>query len=365
MTHPLPALSRFFAWVARHERRLGAALFAFGFITDFFTFGLLPVQIVNYLFIAYLVLAAACVMGAHYFAGIGQGEKEVWWRKALAVMFPLGAQYAFGGLLSGLVVFYTAHSFVAASWPFILLLGVVYFGNEYFRMYKQYVVFQTTIFFFTLYAYLIFGLPLLVKSIGPWVFLGSTLLTAILFVGFLWLLKLAHKTRLMEVRKQIAVSSSTIVIAVCLSYFSGLIPPLPLVLADQGIYHGVHKMEDSYHVEAETKSPWWHIGPPVVHQTSGEFLYAFSAVSAPIQFGTTIVHRWEHNTSRGWETQSKISFPISGGREGGYRGYSAKQHLAEGKWRVSVETENGQTIGRIRFNVEKVDAPPEVYEEIL
>lgn len=361
--HTLPALSRFLAWVARHERRLGAALFAFGFITDFLTFGLLPIGIVNYLFIAYLVLASVCIIGTHYFVGVI--EQKMWWHKALAVACPLGAHYAFGGLLSGLLVFYTAHSFIGASWPFLLLLSTVYFGNEYFRMYKHYVVFQTTIFFFTLYAYTIFGLPLFVKSIGPWVFLGSTLLASVLFAGFLWLLQRASKTSLKDAKRNSVRYSGAIVVVACLSYFGGLIPPLPLVLTDTGVYHLISREEGNYRAQREEEKPWWHMTPTLVHLQEGEPLYVFSAVAAPIEFGTTIIHRWEYKTPKGWQTHSRIAFPLSGGREGGYRGYSVKQHLVEGQWRVSVETENGQVIGRIRFTLEKASSQPELHEERL
>lgn len=373
---PAPSVSSsLLSWALKYERRLGAVLFAFGFITDFFTFGLLPIALVNYFFIAYLVLAAVCTLGAHYFAGMGQVEKEAWWRRTLSVICPLGAQYAFGGLLSGLVVFYAAHSFVAASWPFILLLGIVYFGNEYFRMYKHYLVFQTTVFFFTLYAYSIFGLPLFVHQIGMWVFLGSTFVAILLFVLFLWLLHFVNKKRFKEEFKTIRITSGTIVAVVGISYFIGLIPPIPLALADSGVYHSIVKSESGYRVTAEEAVPWWRIGAPTVHHVPGQYVYVYSAVVAPIRFGTNIAHRWERKASgsltrgnvpgKGWITDSRVTFPISGGREGGYRGYSMRSNLEEGEWRVSVETENGQVIGRTRFDIEKVISLPPLHEETL
>jgi Protein of unknown function (DUF2914) len=354
------------AWAALHERRLGAVLFAFGFLTDLFTFGLLPAGILNYVFVAYLGLAAVSGIGAHYFAGAEHKEKEVWWRKTLAIVFPLALQYAFGGLLSGLVVFYAAHSVFAVSWPFILLLGVVYFGNEYFRMYKHFLVFQTTIFFFTLYAYSIFGLPLFVNQLGVFVFLGSTLIAVVLFSIFLWLLRLVNKKRFQEGFRQIVLASGGIVLAVSATYFMGLIPPIPLALADSGMYHSINRIEGGYRVTREETLPWWHLGAPVVHQSPGEYIYAFSAVAAPIRFGTNVVHRWERNIpGEGWTTDSKVSFPISGGREGGYRGYSMRTGLTPGDWRVSVETESGQVIGRIQFVIERVETPPLLIEETL
>ena len=43
-----------------------------------------------------------------------------------------------------------------------------------------------------------------------------------------------------------------------------------------------------------------------------------------------------------------------GGRDGGYRGYSIKNDVTAGKWRVNVKTGDGKLIGRVGFTVEDV-----------
>lgn len=359
----MKGFKRLLSWAQRNERKLGAALFAFGFLTDFLTFGLLPVGIVVWIFAAYLALAAVCALGAHAFAIVP--ENAQWWRRTLHIVFPLGVQYAFGGLLSGFVVFYTAHSVVAASWPFLLFLALVYIGNEYFRMYKHYLVFQTTLLFLTLYAFSVFALPLVIGRMGPLTFLGSTALAAGVFALFLYLLRLMNEKRFRESARQIAGSSAGIVAVIVLSYFGGLIPPVPLALADSGIYHSLVKVPGGYSVSGEAGQAWWDIRTPVVRTPPGELLFAYSAVAAPISFSSTVVHRWEREIGGKWVTESRISFPIAGGREGGYRGYSAKEGLTPGKWRVSVETPEGGVIGRMRFDVESVDALPALIEKTL
>lgn len=359
----MKGFKRLLTWAQKNERRLGAALFAVGFLTDFLTFGLLPVGVVAWFFLAYLGLAIACALGAHAFAVAPENAK--WWRRTLHIVFPLGVQYAFGGLLSGFVVFYTAHSVVAASWPFLLFLALVYVGNEYFRMYKHYLVFQTTLLFLTLYAYAIFALPLVIGRMGPVTFLGSTALAAGVFAAFLLLLRLINEKRFRESARQIAGSSIGIVAVIMLSYFGGAIPPIPLALADSGVYHSLEKVPGGYTAAGEASRDWWDLRTPVVHTPPGELLYAYSAVAAPISFSSTVVHRWERLTDGKWVTESRISFPIAGGREGGYRGYSVKESLAEGKWRVSVETPEGGVIGRMRFDVESVDALPALIEKTL
>lgn len=351
-------------FAATHERKLGAVLFAFGFLTDLFTFGTLPIEIVNWFFVTYLVLAGVTIIGSHTITTFK--TRDAWWKKTIAALFPLGVQYAFGGLFSGFVVFYARSSVFSVSWPFLLLLALVYAGNEYFRKEREHFIFQTLLFFIALYAYTIFALPLLAHSIGPVTFIGSTGAALILFGLFLLLLYYIHRKRVLESIQFLgsAVVAATIVISG--SYFMGLIPPLPLALTASGIYHSVERVSGGYEVVSEEKAPWWHIGPPTLHTTSSGSLSGFSAVHAPIAFSSTVVHRWEHfdETKGRWVTESKISFPISGGREQGYRGYTTKSGLTEGKWRISVETPNGQTIGRIGFTVEHVDVLPPLSKSI-
>jgi hypothetical protein len=359
---------RLLSFAARNERRLGAGLFALGFLTDLFTFGLLPVTVVNYFFLTYLSLAALCTFGTHFFSNAKEeieGKRVPWWKKTLSVLFPLGAQYALGGLLSGFFVFYAAHSVILASWPFLLLLLTVYAGNEYFRMHKAHLVFQTALFFFALYAYLIFALPLYLGFIGPWMFALSTLVSAAVFAALLWLLYITNKKRVATYIRPIGYSALGIIVAISTSYATGLVPPIPLALVDAGIYHSLTRVPEGYLVQKETDSPWWNILPPTVHAVPGQAIYAYSAVGAPIQFSSTVVHRWERKSSKGWVTESRIAFPISGGRDGGYRGYSVKSNTVPGAWRVSVETAGGQVIGRIRFDIESADSAPALIEEML
>jgi len=77
-----------------------------------------------------------------------------------------------------------------------------------------------------------------------------------------------------------------------------------------------------------------------------------------VRLSAPIVHLWEHYdvAQAKWISVSEISFFISGGRREGYRGFTLKNNVEEGSWRVDVATENGQILGRIRFDVEYVEA---------
>lgn len=140
-------------------------------------------------------------------------------------------------------------------------------------------------------------------------------------------------------------------------YFTNLIPPIPLAMKNSGAYHLVVKVGDNYEVIGE-REKWYQslpfIFPKVLHLRDGESIYAFSAVFAPTDLITDIIHDWQYfdEVEDKWVSTTRIPFDIHGGRGDGYRTFSKKDNVFSGKWRVDVETKSGQIIGRIRFNVE-------------
>jgi hypothetical protein len=159
------------------------------------------------------------------------------------------------------------------------------------------------------------------------------------------------------------------------SYFSGIIPPIPLALRDVGVYHSIVHSTDSYGdslytVQAETSTdPWWdflHIIPDTEHVTTTDSsLSVYSAIFAPTELSTAVVHRWEmyDTKTHKWVTLAQIAFPIDGGRNGGYRGYSTLSNLAPGKYQVIIELISGQVIGDEDFNVVSSPTAPVTYTE--
>lgn len=57
---------------------------------------------------------------------------------------------------------------------------------------------------------------------------------------------------------------------------------------------------------------------------------------------------------------SRIGFTLSGGRYDGFRGYTYKQQLQAGEWKVSVETENEKTVAVQEFTITEVKTAPPV-----
>lgn len=349
----------------RHERRLSTFLFVSGFIVDLITYLFLDLPVVNLVFLGYLTLLIVLIFATHAFHRFA--GSPVWWKQGIAVLAPLFAQFTLGSLFSGLLIFYTKSAVLAVSWPFLLLLLIVFFGNEAFRSYRSHLIFQTLLFFFALYAYLIFAIPLYVDALGPWIFLLSTALAVAVFVLFLIGLAFVSRENVRKTIHLIGLGAASILVAVVALYFTSLIPPLPLALKESGIYHSITRTRNGeYTLSFADEDDWWEVRRHVVRHVPGTPLYAYSAIFAPGELAASVAHRWmRYDEARGqWRTEALIAFPVAGGRSGGYRGYSLKADPAPGHWIVRIETLQGQVIGRISFTVENVPTAPLLRTEV-
>jgi hypothetical protein len=282
---------------------------------------------------------------------------------------PVATQFALGGLWSGFLVFYGRSAALAASWPFILLLVLFLVGNEVFRRYRSRLVFTSLLFFFALYSYAIFVVPVFTKTMGKFTFLGSGVLAVLAFYFFLSVLSVAGRERYRQSRWRIIGGAILIFAAMNLFYFARILPPLPLAAADTGIYTGVQHKGDSYIVTGEAQ-PWYvkaGFETPVLHLATGQQLYLYAAVFAPIKLATRVFHVWQWYDPAGkrWMTQSIVTFAINGGRDGGYRAYSIKRKPKPGEWRVNVESIDHRLIARVKFDVQQVATPVQTVTQTL
>ncbi|HEX2121066.1 MAG TPA: DUF2914 domain-containing protein, partial [Thermoanaerobaculia bacterium] len=118
------------------------------------------------------------------------------------------------------------------------------------------------------------------------------------------------------------------------------------------IAHDVRRTAGEY--VATVESPgwrFWRSSSATFHRRGTEPVYCFTSVFVPRGITTTVRHRWEYRDGGRWRTATLRSFPISGGRKTGYRGYTYKQNVTPGLWRVTAESESGAAIGITDFTV--------------
>jgi len=89
------------------------------------------------------------------------------------------------------------------------------------------------------------------------------------------------------------------------------------------------------------------------HRSEHDTVFCFASVFAPTNLNTRIFHHWQlYNENQDkWITTDRSNYAITGGRDGGYRGYTFKKNVSPGLWRIDVETEREQLLSRISFEV--------------
>lgn len=352
-------------FVTRYERILSVVATALGFLADNLLLGRadeLPGKLLLYF---YFVSAGILILLIH------SAEEGVWkgsWQALLGPWLPLALQFIFGSTFSAFLVFYSHAASLSVSWIFLLILFAVFAGTEIFKHYQDRLVYQCALYFFSLFSFCVYYVPLLVGSIGTGVFLASGAASVLLFLLFAVVLYFTGRTRFSANLRRIVFVAGAVYAGMNFLYFAHVLPPLPLSLKDIGAYHSVVRTDTGYQVSGESL-PWLQgfFGTYDVHIKAGDAVYVFSSVFTPIAIQTDLVHRWEYwdDAKRQWITAGVIRFPVSGGRDGGYRGFSEIQGIAEGKWRVSVETPGQALIGRIGFTVSYTEEEPPLAQGVL
>lgn len=354
-------IKQVFALAQQYERHLSAASMVGGYAFDSYTFGRIDHASTHIVFVAYLAVAGVAIAVSHRLESRPEEQQP---SQRTRTILTAVTQFALGCLLSGFCVFYLRSASLWASWPYLLLLAGIFIGNEFFKAYTTRFTLSLLLYFFALLSYAILVVPVLVATIGTVPFVAASLVALAVFWFYADVLRWLGRERWRAVRIQILAGVLAIAATVNVFYFFKILPPLPLALADAGIYHMAIKVGDTYQV-VEEPQPWTTVlgVPPVQHLVPGEKLYLYASVFAPVRLATVIVHRWEwfDPKTRKWTPQSKVSFTIRGGREAGYRGYSIKSKPKPGNWRVNITTGDGRPLGRIRFAVE-ISPPPQPLE---
>lgn len=358
-------IKRFRKIYSKYERHISSGALIAGFTLDNFTLTRIDLLYDNLVLFSYLSIAGLgiVVLNLHKGGVVGGPFFD-----RLSLWLPLAMQFAFGGLFSGFFIFYSRSASFAASWPFIIFLLTLLIGNEFFR--KRYISlgFQLSIFFVALFSFMIFYIPILVGTMGAHIFLLSGLAS----IGIIWLviygLSRVISSRVKRNKKMLFWGIGSIFVLINIFYFTNIIPPIPLSLKQAGVYHSVVRQNGDYLAEREEKK-WYDFFRlhDEINIIEGEPVYIFSAIFAPSKINTNILHHWQYFDEKKdeWISVNRLGFSIYGGRDGGYRGYTFKRSMIEGLWRVDIITKREQLLGRVKFNVNKVNSAPVLETDIL
>jgi hypothetical protein len=300
---------------------LPAIFFFAGFVWDALTIGHNVATSDLLIFSVYLLAAGGLlfVMSRPRFILADQAQIPKVFRWFFSTNWPyLGLQFLFGSLLSALFILYFKSASHALAMLMSILLGVLLIANEFLENW----FYLSTLLGAAMVIFLYSKTPQHLGSILPvW-----------LIAGFLMF-----------------------------AYAIDMIPPVPLVKRDIAIAYDIKKVDGHYYL-TQQRVGWWAIWSKTSNRltlTPGQRVYCFSSIFAPAGLETRLYHDWQkYSDKQGWQSQSRVGFDVSGGRQNGYRGYTYKTNLSPGKWRVRVETENEKTIAIQKFTVTEGNKPP-------
>lgn len=330
------------------RKRILTLMFLLGFVLDNLTLNSVDQKFDNFVLSTYVVLAMTGIV--LLYAGIAERFSE-----RVSRFFykwsPMLIQYAFGGLLSGMLIFYGRSSSLIDSWPYILVILVAIYGNETIRNRDQRFVYNLAIFFVGMFSYVVLLVPVVLGKMGPLVFVGSGFVALFVMYWFFRLLSRVVPHFILLQKRIVVFTIGLIYVGFNILYFTNIIPPIPLSLKDAGIFHNVVRAEDGIYSLTYEKPTWWHVfqkDDVQFHARPGDALFCYASVFTPMRLSVKVFHRWEYfdEESNVWKEHGRYAYTIAGGRGDGYRGYTQVSNYTEGKWRCTVETERGQVLGR-------------------
>jgi len=264
-----------------------------------------------------------------------------------------GLHFLYGGLLSAYVVLYLKSSTWARPLVFFVLLVALMILNEMPQIRHAGYRLRLGLHAFCMVSFLNYFVPILLGRMSGWVFVLSLGASA----GVVWLIAdrlAAQEDDRRTVRARLYTPALVVCVIIGVLYVCRLIPPVPLSVQFQGIYHDVRREDFGFELTYE-KPPlalfWRHDSRPF-HKRPGDHLYYFLRVYAPARFEHEVFARWEYKAAgSGWRTRDRVRLPIVGGRAAGFRAYAVKSNFEAGRWRVTAETEDGRAMAELTFTV--------------
>jgi hypothetical protein len=356
----------------KNETRVVLGFFVAGFLFDVFTLSEIDdplgiLQQVLYLFVAGTLLYFE-VLSEKGLVRVSPRFEQAWAYRRIFFHFLLGS------LLSIYSLFFLKSASFFASVIFVIVLVILMVANEVKRVQHGQGPLKVALFATCVLSFFSILSPVLAGYVGWLPTLGAVLATLI-FMGVLHR-QLLRRLRacvtegsdvaLNEVqnrrmlRKTITLPSAVVLVLFVIFYSVGWIPPVPLSLQEIGVYHDVERSEGNYVLSHQ--NPWWrfwHSGDQEFRAQPGDRIFVFARIFSPARFRDSVSLHWSYkDPQRGWQSTDRIPMNVTGGRQGGYRGFAMKQNYQPGRWRVLVETSDRREIGRLYFHVRRVPEDP-------
>lgn len=360
---------RFRHYHHQHELKLEVLMFCAGFTFDIIATGegvadtKMIVQQIVYLsiigFILYMDVLrearggeARSAEGAT-FAQFSPKVEKAWEYRGLALHFCLGT------LMNIYSIFFLLSASFFSSIVFVLLLFLALVSNELKAVRKRGADVKIALYVVCVFCFASLMFPLVFHHVGLAPFLCAFATTLGLVVALHY--RLRKRIGPEGLKRKLLYPGLGVSGVFLALYLVGLVPPVPISAKKMGVYHNIEKQDGNYVLYSER--PWWKFwqrGDEDFVARPGDKIHFFAAISSPARFDDTVFVRWMFHTPKGWSLSDRRGVRITGGRKEGFRVATWKENYdyGDGRWKVSVETQDGREIGRLYFRVEKAEADP-------
>ena len=348
----LPPRGRAALQFARHHSN--TLLFIAGFLFDFLTMVRIDSWTDLAIQVAYLsALTTLLLYQYREHRGFWTPSPRVarWWRFNVDAL-----HFFYGGLLSAYVVLYFKSRTGARPLIFFVVLVALMFVNEIPQVRRVGYRLRLGLYAFCVLSFLNYFLPILIGRMGAWIFFLSVLLAG----WIVWRVaqKLAsHEQNPKAAQVRLFAPAAFVMVIIVTLYVFRLIPPVPLSVQYQGIFHDVQRSNGNFTLVYE-KPPFyafWRRDSRPFRQREGDRVFYFARIFAPSRFRHQVTIRWDLQdpNRKTWAVADRIPLSLLGGRAEGFRGVVSKTNFTPGKWRVAIETEDGRTFGTLSFRVDQ------------
>lgn len=355
------------SYLVKHLTHTTTIIFIIGFVVDMIILPDIDHIITRFIGLGHLAVVAFFIMFREWLVSRNTAtnfEQKLYSFSTFAVSLSSGAALSF------VCIYAIRSAAISVSWPLFLILLLCIIANEFVSTHNFRFTLDVGILLIATLFYTIFNIPVLTKVQNDSSFLLSIVITIVISFIYLYLLQLTSEAARSEAPRTYALAIG-IPMFVSMLYVLNVIPAVPLSLTNSGVYYNVIRVSTGEFIAQKEKvepsffDNFSYFRNPVYYITPNDSeIYFFSAVRAPGEITAPLSHVWEQydNDKNRWIERTIIPFTLDGGRKDGYRAYSYKENIGEGKWRVTVKVDNNRIVGRMKFNVKRSDVV--VLEEV-
>src|SRR5690606_11299362 len=273
------------------------------------------------------------------------------------IYLPLAIQFSFGALSSAYVIYFSRSVSLSKTASFFIILVFILFANELLKKRISNKYLQFSVLYFLSFTFFSFIIPVFIRQMNQEIFLISGFTSLAYIICLLIFIYLVSPSTRKEVHLGKMISMILILYTTFnFFYFFKLIPPVPLALEEGIVAHQVEVSNNKYKViyEADDWYIFWRDHRLKFTHRPNENVYVFTSIFAPTNLEKAIAHRWKwlNPATEKWEIVEDIAYEIKGGRTGGYRGYTYKNNVKNGIWKVEVITvEEELVLGIVDFEI--------------